>query len=511
MKKLKLKHVYFALFLLLWGTCLAIACNAIVFELSNPWVAVLWIFCFSFLIFNVIYMLLTTCFYLVLNPKPLQEVYVSYIPKTAIIYPIKNETVGMLERISYTFGNNNLPGTDLWILSDSDPQYLPLEDELLRKLKERFGEHKVKYRHRENPTERKQGNVLTWLSEHLYYKYFFVCDADSMAPKGALLKLIKKAEHPVNQDIALFQTCIQITHAKTLFAKVQAVGARLAQELYFKTYQALFGRQISFGHLCLIRTKDFIQIKIPKGILSHDIWDTAYLDALGKKVAFCHDVATWDEAPANYLEARARDKRWSKGTLQSWPLIFKRDTSFETRFYAFYGIYVYVSHLVLFFWILFNYFLGDIQFQHLLMFESNNTLFFSPYMRKELLIVLAATLVVIYGHKFVLWKRARLMDILSELVFSTLISLNNVYYQSMDILTLPFSGLAWKPMKKDPFSTVTFKQVLRTLWATSVLGLCALFLGFKHSPVWVLVSFPLLVSFTLSVPVAYWTAQPIRR
>ena len=73
---------------------------------------------FAFLIFNVVYMFLAAFFYLICNPQPLKESYVEYIPKTAIIYPLKNESVGMLERVLFTFSNNNLPGVDLWILSD---------------------------------------------------------------------------------------------------------------------------------------------------------------------------------------------------------------------------------------------------------------------------------------------------------------------------------------------------------------------------------------------------------
>ncbi len=508
MAKPVLRRVYFALLLGIWALAVYTAFDAVAFPLSSLWIAWLWLSGFSFLIFNVIYMFLASAFYLILKPEPLKESYVPYIPKTAIIYPLKNEEVGMLERISYTFGNNNLPGVDLWILSDSDKDFLETESKLISELRNKFGEGRIFYRNRPKPTERKQGNVLSWLAEHLYYKYFLVCDADSMAPQGTLLKLIKKAEHPENRDVSLFQTFIKITHAKTRFAKIQSIGARFSQELYFKTLQELFGRQISFGHLCLIRSKDFIRIKIPKGIMSHDIWDTTYLDAMGKRIAFCHDVKTWDEAPANYLEARARDKRWAKGTLQSWPLLFKSGVSPETRLFVFYGIYVYISHLVLFLWLVLNAFLADIRATHLLIFKSNNTLFLSPYMRQELLIGLILTMVAIYGHKFVLLKRFKLKDILVELVFSTLISLNNVYYQTVDILSLPFEGLVWKPMKKDPFSTVTFKQVAENLWPTTVLGIAGILYGIKLSNEWVLLSFPLLLSFTLSIPVVYWTAKP---
>jgi len=40
----------------------------------------------------------------------------------------------------------------------------------------------------------------------------------------------------------------------------------------------MFGRSMSFGHGCLLRTKCFMQTEVPKGALSHDIWETATLD-----------------------------------------------------------------------------------------------------------------------------------------------------------------------------------------------------------------------------------------
>ncbi len=506
-----LKQLFFAVFILSWATATYIAVDAIAFEISHPLASLFWIAGFSFLIFNVIYMLLTSLFYLILRPKPLKEAYVHPVPKAAIVYPVKNETFGMLERISYTFVNNALPGTDLWVLSDSDVEYVNGESELIHALRRRFGESRIHYRRREKPTERKQGNVLSWLSEHLDYQYVFICDADSMAPRGTLLKLIRKAEHPDNIDVAVFQTFIQVTHAKTRFAKIQALGARLAQELYFKTYQALFGRQISFGHLCLIRTSDFLKIRIPKGILSHDIWDSAYLDAMGKRVVFCHDVITWDESPNNYLEAQARDRRWAKGTLQAWPLVFKRGISFPMRFYVFYGIYMYLSHMVLFLWTILNALLANPRFGDLVIFKSNDTLFVSPFARKELLLCLVITILIVYGHKLVLLRCAKLGDILKELFFSTIISLNNVYYQTVAMLTIPFEKIVWNPMKKDPLASVHLKDVVSRLWPTTLLGAVAILYGLKTANAWLLLSLPLLISFTCSIPMTYWTGQHANR
>jgi membrane glycosyltransferase len=504
---LSVQRGYFILLFILWLMATLGICSTITLALSHHGIAGLWVAGFSFLIFNVLYMFLTSVFYLAAKHRVLPESYVPYIPKTAIVYPLKNESAAVLERIAYTFANNRLPDVDLWVLSDSDPGYLAGEEQMVMELKKRFGEHKIRYRHRPVPFERKQGNILSWLTEHPYYKYFFVCDADSMAPRGTLLKLIKKAEHPENADVALFQSFINITHAKTHYAKIQAIGARLAQELFFKTYQNLFGRQISFGHLCLIRACDFIRIRIPKGILSHDIWDTAALDQLGKRIVFCPDVVTWDEAPPNFVEARKRDKRWARGTLQSWPLLFKRGLTPATRFFVFYGIYVYLAHPVLLGWLILNAFLVNHRFSHLLIFKPNNNFVFSPYMSRELLAGLLLTIAVIYGHKFVTLRCFKAKEIVREIVFSTLLSLNNIFYQTIDILCLPFEGLSWKPTKKDPFTRLSLLQTAKGFWPTTLLGLMGLSYGLYLFNSWTILSLPLLLSFALSIPVVYWTAQ----
>ncbi len=123
------------------------------------------------------------------------------------------------------------------------------------------------------------------------------------------------------------------------------------------------------------------------------------------------------------------------------------------------------------------------------------------------MICLMVTGLIVYGHKFVLLKSAKLSDILADIFFSTLISLNNVYYQTVGILMLPFQKMSWKPMKKDPMSTVSFKAVLARLWPTTLLGSLAIVYGCQSANAWLLISLPLLISFTLSIPVTYWSGQ----
>jgi len=116
---------------------------------------------------------------------------------------------------------------------------------------------------------------------------------------------------------------------------------------------------------------------------------------------------------------------------------------------------------------------------------------------------------VVYLHRFVLLKHCKFKDIVIDLVFSTLISLNNIYYLTLDILSLPFEGLAWKPMKKDPFSTITLKQTASNLWPTTVLGAVGLLTTFSMPGPELAVSLPLFISFAFSILIVYWTAKPL--
>jgi membrane glycosyltransferase len=501
--------IYIGVMLLITFVAIYFCMGVIVFERGNILYPLLWLSGFSILIFNVAYVLVVSLYNFIAPHKNIPEAKVSDMPTCAIVYPVKNETTGLFERMSYTLENNNFDNITLCFLSDSDKKHLLYENEVVSKLRKKFGEDKIYYWHRKKPTEKKQGNIGGWLRHHHWqYKYFMVCDADSMIPKNMVLKLICKAEHPANEQIAIFQSRLHIAHAKTPFAKYQAISARLAQKLYMRVNQAVFGRSVSFGHGNLIRSNIFVRVQIPKGILSHDIWDTVMLDKMGYKVAYCYDVITYEEVPANYLEMRARDRRWSKGTLQTWPLLFTSDISTPTRFYCAYGLYMYLSQPIFFMWIALSFLASSISVGKLLSFQRF-ALLGASFVDLELTSMLFGVLAIVFFHKLLLCRSLKeAADVIKEIGFSTLICLNNVYYTTQDIITMPFRSIKfWKPMAKNPFENLSFLKAMLNLWPSTLIGLLALYFGVKYSKQWVIAASPFIASFILVIPLTYITAK----
>ncbi|MDA9101392.1 glycosyltransferase, partial [Omnitrophica bacterium] len=443
-------RIFLSSILLITLAAVCLVSSTLIVTAESFWISMAWIAGFGFLFLNVAFLFVMSVIRLFLKFPVLQEVYVKQFPKIALAYPIRNETHGLFERIHYSISGNKLPRTDLWILSDSSEEFEARERDLVAKLEQHHDGH-VFYRRRELPVERKQGNMAQFVHAHPEYTYVYVCDADGMVPPGTLLKLLRKAEHPRNRDIAIFQASIRIAHAATWYARFEKIGTQFAQRFNFMAYQAIFGRTISFGHHHLARTKALSEIKLPKGLLSHDNWDTALLDRMGYRVAFCADVHAFDESPSSYLEARARSRRWAQGTLQGMPLLFMPAITPASRFLAFYGIYLYIADLVFFCWVI----LGVLAHSNVtgeLMHFQVDSIWLGLFTNHILKWTLIFSVCVIFFHKLPILKSlTEVREYIYELLVSTLITLNNFFYAPLDILSIPLRQVSWIPMAKDPF------------------------------------------------------------
>jgi len=496
--------VFFAVVILVTWLQTALLMRALLFELGTlwPW---LWTLGFVILAFNISLILTQTLFSLFVEDPVLPEVSLSEITgtRTAVLVCVKNEDEETLERIRYTLRGNLGSGVHFWMLSDSDSHYAPKEEAWAGRLRDEFGEGRIFYRRRALPFERKQGNLAEWHEKHGdEYDYLFVTDADSTIPGGVLRKLLGKAGHPKNRDIGIFQSAIYIAHDHSLFSRANAIGQFYAQKLYFRVNQAVFGCTIGFGHNCLIRSQVFSHLKLPTGVLSHDNWDTALADRAGYRTAFVTDTLTYEEATQNYLEERARCKRWMKGTLQGWPILFMSKISWTTRFYIFYQCYLYLVHPVLLLWSLGGFVLSS-DWSQVSLFVERSQGGFMP-----LLWVLSFTLAVLFGHKFFLSRSwLDFKRIAFEVAVSTLVSLNNIFYISLDLLAIPFEGVAWKPMSKNPNARVSARDCAKSLIGGTVFGWLTLIGGILYSPFWVPVGFPICMSLILSIPVVYFTSK----
>lgn len=493
----------------LTATTSTICSQFVVWEPGNLLYPTLWLTGFTILTFDLSCSVLCAVYYPFTKSLILKEKDLSSIPSCAIVYPVRNESVGLYERIQYTLQNNNLPNTRLCFLSDSSQEFLHAEADIISKLRGEFGEEKIYYIHRKHPTNAKPGNIKNWLTREAHnYTYFFVCDADSLLPKDALLKLLRKAEHPENAHIAIFQTKMRVAHAKTIFSKHQEIGVDISQKLYTDVKQRLLGTSLSFGHGNLIRMNAFMNIHVPEGALSHDIWDMALLNKKGFLTLSCPDVTSYEEVPSNYLEMRVRDKRWIKGNFQSAPLLFAKNISIGARFYIFYGLFIYLCQPIFLSWIILTLLGNSSLFGQFLYFKpiigsGPNPYYIETYHFAT--IILSA----VYLHKFILCRNITdCILVLKELFFSTMISLNNIVYHTLDILAICFQNIAWIPMKKDPFTRLTFIKSAKHLWPGTILGLLMAFFIMHFSPHVTLIALPIIVSFSCSIPIVYTTSLP---
>jgi len=489
------KYVYVGLMFVLTGTAVWLCTKSRLVEAEIGYVFV-WLFCFGFLTFNVSYIFIVSLYSAFLKPQIFKEIDIKNIPKSAIVYTVRNESIGLYERMEYSFANNDHRNVDLVLLSDSSPEYYPYEEEVIKKLKDRFGFERVKYLPRKVPREKKYGALIEWAFNYLDYHYLLVCDADSILGKGSLIKLLKKAEHPENQDIAIFQAHLKGAHTKTLFAKTLANSSDVMQRIYMKANQRIFGRCMSFGHGCLIRSRYFMETEVPKGALSHDIWETATLDMKGYRTVFCHDVIGFEEHPSNYLEAVKRDRRWMKGNFETFRLLFDKRLSFETKFYIAYGLYTYIIDAVFLFWILLN------------LFRAYRYAYFIPLQLDPTLTgLLIFVLSVIWGHKYVNVKSlGEVKSITLGTLITTLVCLNGVFHKGLSVLVLPFTKKGWNPMAKNPYQKLNLKELVIALWPVTIFGIILTYVGVKYAPLWALVTSPFLVNFTLSIPLVYFTS-----
>jgi len=509
MKRWDLKTLlFFSSLLSLTVTGTMIVGSGILFgeEEILPWI---WLAGFALLFFNVSYLFVISVFSVLLKKKVLPEVYVQEFPKTAFCYFIRHEDTDLLyQRMDWSFQGNRIPNLDFWILSDSDSEFEAEELRLVNRLHKKYG-NRLHYRRRPVACERKQGNIRDFVDAHPEYAFLYICDADSMVPKGTVLKLLKKALHSANQDIAIFQTFIRTANANTYYAKFEGIASETSQKLYFQTLQSLFGQTVSFGHHCLARRELLQRINPPKNLLSHDNWDTALLDQLGYRVVFVSDVITFDEVPAHYLETRKRESRWMQGTLQGWPLIFMKGLNPGVRFLSFYGIYCFLTQPVFLVWVLAGLLAQSYFWGERLSFGTN-AIIFSLFANKVVYAVLVFCLLVVFFHKLVVVKnRADLKRFFYELFFSTLVYSGNFLYVTLDFLTLPLKKLIWRAMKKDPYERLSFPETVKTMFPGTILGIIGLWYIWEGAPYPKYSALPLLLSLALGIPIVFLSAKSI--
>jgi membrane glycosyltransferase len=487
-------------------------CGMIDFGESHFLLAVFWLLGFTILTFNVSYMLVCTFISFFLKPDILAERNIANIPKTAIIYVVRNESEDVIRKsLEGSFRNNFLDQVNLWLLSNSDdPAYIEMEKRVIHEFQTMFGLDRVGYfQTYENSLRRKHVCIQQWLKAFPEYRYFLVCDADSILPQDGLIRLIRKAEHPANREIALFQSQINIGERPTYFARLMGHGQDICQRIFARANQKVFGRGVSYGSGSLIRCAEFRDIEVPEWALSHDIWDTLALEEKGYRVAFCSDVITLGSYPANYLEYLKRGQRWIRGTLESFSACRTAKVSAGTRFMAVYPIYMYSVQPLFLLWILSGFFYNANTWESLLVTQKYSFLggaLFDMEMGSHLVM----TMTVVSGHRFFKcknWKELRMS--IAELLTSILLCLNNILFDSFVVLKCflkPERGAPWVAMKKGRPQNLSLREAAKRLWPATLIGVVGWILGLIYNPLWLLAASPFLLSFLLGIPMTYLTS-----
>ena len=184
-------------------------------------------------------------------------------------------------------------------------------------------------------------------------RYILTVDADTHLAPGALLGLISRAAHPLNDPVYSAEKgrvisgygIIQpgmgttISSLKTYFARFFSPkgGLDAYSGLVSDVYQDIFGCA-SFGGKGIINVRAFneaIGEKIPENtVLSHDLLEGSYLGC-----ATAGDVKFFDSFPGEPLSYYKRAHRWTRGDWQLARWLFEGELSFLARFKIFANIF----------------------------------------------------------------------------------------------------------------------------------------------------------------------------
>ena len=462
---------------------------------------------------------------------------------TAIVFPIYNENVvrayeGLRATYESLERTGQLDRFDFFILSDStNPDHWAEEErrwqELVRDL-DALG--KIYYRRRLNNEGRKCGNVRDFLNAWgRRYRYFMVCDADSVMRGGTLVDLVKLMEaHP---NVGLIQTVPAIVNAESAFGRLQQFANRLYAPVFIAglNYWALDLANY-WGHNAIIRTEPFMQFcdlpqlpgRKPFGgqILSHDFVEAALLLRESRQVWFAYDLeGSYEEGPQSMVENAQRDRRWCQGNLQHGMVLFAKGLRGVSRLHLALGIFGYLTGpLWLAFLLVFNWIYW---FQkHTGLSELPPVPAFTPYLNlsgtAHALLIFCICMAALLLPKFLAlldlafdWPRRRAfgglaratLGVVGETAFSTLHApLQMLWHTRFVVTNLLGASVGWSPPKRTD-AGISWAFAVRRHWGHTLIGLVWGFFMWRLGPSLFWWFMPVLVGMVLSIPLSVLTSR----
>jgi membrane glycosyltransferase len=462
---------------------------------------------------------------------------------TAIVFPIHNEnTVRVCEGLRATYESLQRSGQlerfDFFILSDSTDSDKWVEEErcwyeLIRELNA-LG--RIFYRRRLTNEGRKSGNIRDFLNAWgRRYRYFMVCDADSVMRGETLVALLKLME--ANPNIGVIQTVPALVNAETLFGRIQQFANRLYASVFIAglNYWALdLGNY--WGHNAMIRTEPFMQFcdlpqlpgRRPFGgqILSHDFVEAALMSRENWEVWFAYDLeGSYEEAPQTMIENAQRERRWCQGNLQHGLVLFAKGLRGASRLHLILGICGYLAGpLWLLFLLTFNFIyayqkhtgLSDITVQAFTPYLSN----LSGTAHALLIFVICMTVIMLpkflalidlagdrpRRHAFGGLSRATI-SVVGETIFSTLHAPLLMLWHTRFVVTNLFGmSVGWSAQKRAAEGT-TWTFALRRHWGHTSIGIIWGILVWLLEPTLFWWFTPVLAGLVFSIPLSVWTSR----
>jgi membrane glycosyltransferase len=461
---------------------------------------------------------------------------------TAVVFPIFNEEVArVFEGLRATYRSLERTGEierfDFFILSDSNDPGTWIEEErrwcdLVREL-DALG--RIFYRRRVSNEGKKSGNIRDFLSTWgRRYRYFVVCDADSVMRGETLVDLVKLME--IHPGVGLIQTVPALANAESLFGRMQQFANRFYGPLFIAglNYWAQgFGNY--WGHNAIIRTEAFMQFcdlpslpgRKPFGgqILSHDFVEAALLLKENWQVWFANELeGSYEETPQDIVENASRDRRWCQGNLQHGMVLFARGLRGISRIHLLLGIFGYLaSPLWLVFLLTFNWALWFREHTGLSLITVRA---FTPFLRLNgtqhaLLIFLICMAVLFLPKALALVDlalnrsrreefgglRRAASSVLAETIFSALHAPLQMLWHSKFVVTI-LSGTTvnWGPQKRVA-DGIALSEAVRRHWGHTAVGLIwgTLVWRLDHPTFWWFT--PVLAGMVLSIPLSLLTSR----
>jgi len=461
---------------------------------------------------------------------------------TAIIFPIHNEdVVRVYEGLRATYESLEKTGQlerfDFFVLSDStDPdKWVEEEQRWYDLIHELDALGRIYYRHRLNDEGRKSGNVRDFLNAWgRRYRYFIVCDADSVMRGETLVDLVKLMEaHPT---VGLIQAVPALVNAESLLGRIQQFANRLYTSLFIAglNYWALnLGNY--WGHNAIIRTEPFMQYcdlpQLPGSkpfggqILSHDFVEAALLLRENWEIWFAYDLeGSYEETPQGIIENAQRDRRWCQGNLQHSLVLFAKGLRNASRAHLLFGICGYLAgplwlaFLVTFLWIYW--------FQKHSGLSNITVHAFTPYLNlsgtAHALLVFIICMVVLMLPKLLAMidlaydgKRQRAfgglaratVGVIGETIFSTLHAPLQMLWHTRFVVTNLFGrSVSWGQQKRAADGT-TWPFAIQRHWGHTLMGLVsgAFIWQLDRSLFWWFT--PLFTGMAFSIPFSVLTSR----